>query len=255
MRWSGKTGTALCKFEDILMNSSQKERYNRHIILPQIGETGQEKLLGAKVLVVGAGGLGAPILQYLTAAGVGTIGIVDADTVSLSNLQRQVLYRKHQIDSGKAQIAKETLQQLNGDVTFRTYPFFLDDGNAVEIISEYDMVVGATDNFDSRQCIDKVTRQLGKPFIHGAIGEFEGQVCVFNYNGGPSFSDLFPDMPGESDLPKGVMGVLPGIIGSLQACEVLKIILGKGNILSGKLLTYDALEATMNVFKLDESIL
>jgi molybdopterin/thiamine biosynthesis adenylyltransferase len=232
------------------MNSSQKERYNRHIILPQIGEVGQEKMLLARVLVVGAGGLGAPVLQYLTAAGVGTIGIMDADTVSLSNLQRQVLYREHQVGKGKAQIAKETLEQLNRDVKFHTYPFFLDDDNALEIITNYDMVVGATDNFDSRQCIDRATRQLEKPFIHGAIGEFEGQVSVFNYRGGPSFSDLFGERPADSDLPKGVMGVLPGIIGSLQAAEVLKIILGKGNVLSGQLLTYNALETTMNVFNL-----
>jgi molybdopterin/thiamine biosynthesis adenylyltransferase len=205
------------------------------------------------VLVVGAGGLGAPVLQYLTAAGVGTIGIMDADTVSLSNLQRQVLYREHQVGAEKARTAKETLVQLNGDVTFHTYPFFLDNENSAEIISQYDMVVGATDNYDSRQCIDTATRQLGKPFIHGAIGEFQGQVSVFNYNGGPSFSDLFPDKPDESNLPKGVMGVLPGIIGSLQACEVLKIILGQGNVLSGKLLTYNALEADMNIFNLTKT--
>lgn len=235
------------------MNSSQKERYNRHILLPQIGEVGQEKLLTAKVLVVGAGGLGTPILQYLTAAGVGTIGIVDADTVSLSNLQRQVLYREHQIGQPKAQTAKEILEELNSDVTFHTYPFFLNDDNAAGIVSDYDMVVGATDNYDSRLCIDKATKKAGKPFIHGAIGEFQGQVSVFNYDGSGSFSYLFPDKPGESDLPKGVMGILPGIIGSLQACEVLKIILGKGNVLSGKLLVYSALDATMEIFNLNKS--
>ena len=232
------------------MNSLQQERYNRHLILPQIGEVGQGKILKAKVLVVGAGGLGAPVLQYLTAAGTGTIGIVDADIVSISNLQRQVLYREHQVGWPKARTAKETLEQLNSEVTFNIYPLFLTDDNAMEIISEYDMVVGATDNYDSRLCIDTATKKLGKPFIHGAIGEFQGQVSVFNYKGGGSFSDLFPDKPGASDLPKGVMGVLPGIIGSLQACEVLKIILGKGNVLSGKLLTYNALEATMETFNL-----
>lgn len=232
------------------MDYSQKERYNRHLILPQIGKVGQEKLLKSSVLVVGAGGLGAPVLQYLTAAGVGTIGIMDADTVSMSNLQRQVLYREDQVGNAKAQTAKETLEQLNSDVTFHTYPFFLTDENAAGIISQYDMVVGATDNFDSRQCIDTATRQLGKPFIHGAIGEFEGQVSVFNYNGGPSFSDLFPDKPEVSDLPKGVLGVLPGIIGSLQACEVLKIVLGQGNVLSGKLLVYNVLYASMDIFNL-----
>lgn len=230
------------------MEAIQKERYNRQIMLPRIGETGQESLLGAKVLVVGAGGLGAPVLQYLTAAGVGTIGIADADTISLSNLQRQVLFREHQVGMGKAAIAKETLQYLNGDVNIHSYPFFLDESNADELVSQHDIVVGATDNFASRVSIDRATKQHGKPFVHGAIGEFQGQVSVFNYKGGPSFSDVFPDLPGESGRTAGVLGVLPGIIGSLQACEVVKIILDTGDILSGKLLTYDALSNTMNVF-------
>jgi molybdopterin/thiamine biosynthesis adenylyltransferase len=232
------------------MNTIQKERYNRHILLSQIGEAGQEKLLHARVLVVGAGGLGAPVLQYLTAAGIGTIGIVDADTVSLSNLQRQVLYREHQVGMFKADIAKETLGLLNSDVTIHNYPFWLHANNASEIIADYDMVVGATDNISSRRCINEATRKPGKPFIHGAIGEFEGQVSVFNYKNGPSYSDLFSDVPDESEMPIGVMGILPGIIGSLQACEVIKIILEKGNILSGKLLIFNALSTTMHTFEI-----
>jgi molybdopterin/thiamine biosynthesis adenylyltransferase len=235
------------------MNTKQKERYNRHIILPQIGETGQEKILRAKVLVIGAGGLAAPILQYLTAAGTGTIGIMDADKVSLSNLQRQVLFRENQVGLGKTEKAKETLEILNGDVKIETYPFSLDSNNATRIINHYDIVIGATDNFSSRRHIDAATQQQGKPFVHGAIGEFEGQVSVLNYNGGPSFAGLFPNTHDESVLPLGVMGVLPGIIGSIQACEALKIILEIGNILSGKLLIYNALENTINILELDPS--
>lgn len=229
------------------MDNLQKERYNRHIILSEIGEDGQKKLLNAKVLVVGAGGLGAPVLQYLVAAGVGHIGIADADTVSCSNLQRQVLYRENQIGLPKVEQAKQTLNQLNSDVKISTYPFIIDDLNAEKIISEYDIVVGATDNFISRKCIDKVTKKQNKAFVHASIGEFEGQVSVFNYKNGPSYFDLFPDTPEESALPLGVLGVLPGIIGSMQACETLKIILDIGEVLSGKLLIYNTLTHQLNV--------
>ncbi len=229
------------------MNDLQKERYNRHLILPQIGEEGQNKLLNAKVLVVGAGGLGSPVLQYLVAAGIGSIGIVDQDVVSLSNLQRQILYREDQIGVSKAEKAKETLLQLNSDVQIQTYPVMLDKSNANRIIANYDIVVGATDNFASRKCIDQVTKEQGKAFVHASIGEFEGQVSVFNYNNGPSYSDLYSETPNESALPIGVMGVLPGIIGSMQACEVIKIVIGEGEVLSGRLLVYDALAANCNV--------
>jgi len=232
------------------MNETQKERYNRHIIVPQIGSEGQEKLLKAKVLVVGAGGLGAPILQYLTAAGIGTIGIVDADVVSLSNLQRQILYREDEVGKPKAEIAHSTLSKLNSDVNIITYPFMLSDENAVDIIGAYDIVIGATDNFASRVCIDKETKKQGKPFINGSICEFEGQISVFNYKGGMSYTDLYPDLPDESSLPKGVMGVLPGIIGSMQACEAIKIIIQQGDILANKLLVYNALNTSIQVLKL-----
>ncbi len=229
------------------MNVEQKDRYNRHIILPQIGEDGQRRLLNAKVLVVGAGGLGAPILLYLTAAGVGSIGIVDADRVNVSNLQRQVLFRQNQIGESKAEKSQETLKQLNSDVKIDTFECMLDESNAEEIISKYDIIVGATDNFVSRKCIDTVTKSQGKPFVHGSIGEFEGQVSVFNYQNGPSYSDLFSETPEESTLPLGVMGVLPGIIGTMQAAEVVKIIVGAGKVLSGKLLVYNALDVSCNV--------
>ena len=225
------------------MNIKSKERYHRHLILPQVGEEGQQKLSGAKVLVVGSGGLGCPVLLYLVAAGIGRIGIVDKDVVSLSNLQRQVLFNEGQLGKSKVEKSKELLQKLNSDVALETFPVMLDGSNAHSIIENYDIVVGATDNFASRICIDQVTKELEKPFVHGSIEEFQGQVSVFNYNGGPSYSDLFPDRPEESSLPIGVMGALPGIIGSIMACEVIKIILHQGNILSGKLLVYDVLEA------------
>ncbi len=229
------------------MNHHQKERYNRHIVLPQIGMEGQKKLQAAKVLVVGAGGLGTPILQYLTGAGVGTLGIVDPDKVSLSNLQRQVLYNESQVGQGKASKAKEVLEKLNSEVTINAYEAVFDEKNAEELISSYDVIVGATDNFASRKCIDTYTKKLGKPFVHGSIGEFEGQVTVFNYKGGMAYSDLFPDTPEEEGMPIGVMGVLPGIIGSIQAAETIKIIVGKGQVLAGRILVYDAMEARIEI--------
>jgi molybdopterin/thiamine biosynthesis adenylyltransferase len=231
-----------------------KERYNRHIILPEIGEEGQQKLEKASVLVVGAGGLGAPILQYLVAAGIGRIGIVDADIVSLSNLQRQILYREQDLGLSKVQQAKATLQGLNAACQIDTYNVLLDEFNAEELIARYDIVVGATDSFASRLLIDKHTKNQRKPFVHGSICAFSGQVSVFNFDGGPSYTDLFPDTPQETMLPLGVMGVLPGIIGSMQACEVLKIILGIGDVLSGKLLLYDALKVKSEVISFGFSV-
>lgn len=232
------------------MNTQQTERYKRHLILSEIGEEGQQKLLDARVLVVGAGGLGAPILQYLVAAGVGHIGIVDADEVSLSNLQRQILYRESDLGLRKADKAKETLSQLNSDVDITTYPVMLAADNAEDIISAYDIVVGATDNFESRQLIDTITKKQAKAFVHASIGEFEGQVAVFNYQGAMSYQDLFPEMPNTQELPLGVIGVLPGIIGSLQAAEVIKIICGIGDVLSNSLLIYNALTCEMQVISL-----
>lgn len=232
------------------MNNTQKERYSRHLMLQEIGEEGQQKLLDARLLVVGAGGLGAPVLQYLVAAGIGHIGIVDADVVSLSNLQRQILYREADVDISKAEIANETLSQLNSDVEIRTYPTMLTAENAEDIISAYDIVVGATDNFESRILIDNFTKVQGKPFVHASIGEFEGQVAVFNYNGGIAYQDLFSVPAANANLPIGVMGVLPGVIGSLQATEVIKIVCEIGEVLTNKLMIYNALTCEMQVVKM-----
>ncbi len=234
------------------MNEQQQQRYSRHLILKEIGVRGQEKLLNARVLVVGAGGLGAPVLQYLAAAGVGHIGIVDADVVSLSNLQRQVLYKEEDLGRPKAEKAKEALLALNSDVEIKTYPVMLSEKNAEAIILAYDIIVGASDNFESRILMDNITRVHQKPFVHASIGEFEGQVAVFNYNGSISYQDLFGTELKETCHSQGVMGVLPGIIGSLQATEVVKIICGIGEVLANKLLIYDALNCEMQVVKMGE---
>ena len=228
----------------IALNSLQKEKYSRHISLPEVGEGGQLKLRNAKVLVVGAGGLGSPVLYYLAAAGVGTIGIVDDDVVSLSNLQRQILYKEEQCGKSKAEIAKKELIALNSDISINVYPERLTEINAGGIIDKYDIVVGATDNFESRLIINSVTKALNIPFVHGSIEEFEGQVSVFNFKQGPDYTMLYPDTPEEDSLPIGVLGILPGVIGSLQACEVIKIITGLGDVLSGRLLIYNALKVS-----------
>lgn len=229
-----------------MMNTYQREKYNRHIILPEFGEAAQEKLFNSKVLVVGAGGLGAPVLYYLVAAGIGTIGIVDQDKVSLSNLQRQILYKENQCGESKVAHAKENLLGINPNANIQTFELMLTEENGEEIMLEYDIVVGATDNFESRFIIDKYSKKLGIPFIHGSICEFQGQLSVFNYKNGPSYVDLFSDTPGEA-LPLGVMGVLPGVIGSMQAIEVIKIVTGLGEVMSGKLLIYDALTANQTI--------
>jgi len=229
----------------MFLTDHEKERYHRHLIIPEIGEEGQIKIKNAKVLVVGAGGLGSPVLQYLAAAGVGTIGIVDADEVSISNLQRQILYHEAEVGLSKAETAAQKLGKQNSNVHFNVYPYFLVEENGTQIIAEYDVVLGCTDNFPSRYLIDEVCKENGIPYVHGSIAEFEGQVAVFNYRGGPSYRSIFPEIPDGSDLPLGVIGVLPGIIGSMQTCEALKIITGTGQVLSGKLLIYDALQASL----------
>ena len=232
-------------------------RYSRHIALSEIGQAGQNKLLNAKVLVIGAGGLGCPILQYLAAAGVGNIGIVDFDTIELSNLQRQVLFGSASIGLNKAEAAKTRLQDLNNTISITAYPKKLTHQNSLSLFKNYDIIVDGTDNFETRYLINDAAIITNKPVVFGAIYKFEGQVSVFNYKAGPSYRCLFSNQQEKEqsghceDL--GVLGVLPGIIGSMQANEVLKIILEIGNILSGKLLIYNALNFQTSVIKINKS--
>tara|TARA_B100000809_G_C15140550_1_gene533023 strand:- start:12484 stop:13587 length:1104 start_codon:yes stop_codon:yes gene_type:complete len=240
---------------------SEKNRYSRHISLEQVGLSGQEKLKAAKVIVVGAGGLGCPILQYLTAAGVGTIGIIDFDEVDETNLQRQVLFTVNDIGTNKAIAAEQRLKQLNPNVNFNVYTDKLTTQNALSIFTAYDIIVDGTDNFSTRYLINDASLITDKPLVYGAIYKFEGQVTVFNYKKGPSYRCLFPEPPKAGSVPNcsdvGVIGVLPGLIGTQQANEVLKLILEIGTPLSGKLLTYNALDnssLTLNVNRSESEI-
>jgi len=230
------------------LTNKEKNRYSRHILLDKVGLEGQEKLKAAKVLVIGAGGLGCPVLQYLTAAGVGTIGVIDFDVIDESNLQRQVLFTTADVGKLKVEVAKERLSKQNPFVELEVYPEKLTTKNALKIFSKYDMVVDGTDNFSTRYLVNDACIITGKPLVYGAIYKFEGQVAVFNYEGGSSYRCLFPEPPKAGSVPScsdvGVIGVLPGLIGTQQANEVIKIIIGIGTPLSGKLQTYNALENT-----------
>lgn len=230
------------------LSNQDRIRYSRHILLDDVGEIGQQKLKEAKVLVVGVGGLGAPILQYLAASGVGSIGIVDYDVVEESNLQRQILFGINDIGKSKVVVAKNKLLSNNPLISIAEYNFQLTNRNAIDLIEHYDIIVDGTDNFSTRYLINDACVILGKPFISGAIYKFEGQVSVFNLNDGPTYRCLYPTPPLSDEVPScseiGVIGVLPGIIGMLQAMEVIKLILGKGINLRGKLLMYDALNVS-----------
>jgi len=237
------------------------QRYARHFALPEIGMEGQTKLKNSSVLVIGAGGLGAPILLYLTAAGVGTIGIVDFDKVDITNLQRQILYDINDIGQSKSLKAKEKLLKLNPEIEIKTYELLLSSENALDIIKDYDIIIDGTDNFQTRYLVNDACVLLNKVNIYGSIFRFEGQVSVFNYNDGkeygPTYRDLYPTPPDPSTVPNcaegGVLGVLPGIIGSFQANEAIKIITNTGSVLSGKLVLFDSLSMqmrTINISKL-----
>ncbi|MFW5658233.1 MAG: HesA/MoeB/ThiF family protein [Bacteroidota bacterium] len=233
-----------------ILTNQEIRRYHKQIILPEIGIEGQEKIKQSSVLVIGAGGLGTPVLQYLAAAGVGTIGISDNDLVDETNLQRQVLYGSNDLGKQKAIISREKLRQLNHMNNYMIHNIFLSGENINTICSDYDVIIDATDNFESRFRVADICRHISKPIVYGAIYKYEGQVTVFNYNEGPGIRDLFPDLPGREQIPEnndtGVLGVLPGIIGTLQAAEALKIITGIGHVLSGKLLMINLLKG---VFK------
>ncbi|MBD2751319.1 molybdopterin-synthase adenylyltransferase MoeB [Spirosoma validum] len=237
---------------------SEKQRYQKHLNLPEIGAQGQLRLKNARVLVVGAGGLGCPVLLYLTAAGVGQIGVIDPDVVDMSNLQRQVIYTTDEVGKPKAKIAVNHLKKLNPEINFDTYTMALDISNARAIIDEYDVVVDCTDNFKVRYLVNDVCVTLGKPFVYGAIHRFEGQVAVLNADladgrKGPTYRCLFPEYPNEMEIPNcsvtGVLGVLPGVIGTYQANEVIKLITGIGQSLNEQLLMVDLLAMTQQKIK------
>ncbi|MGO4920440.1 ThiF family adenylyltransferase [Maribacter spongiicola] len=222
-----------------------QDRYQRQITLAGFGTEGQRKLSQAKVLVVGAGGLGVPVLTYLNAMGVGTLGIVDADVVSLSNLHRQVLFTEDMVGIPKVIAAKNQLAAQNSSTQIHTHQTFLSVANALDIIKNYDIVIDATDNFPARYLINDACVIANKPFVYGALHSFEGQVSVFNYKGGPTYRCLFPSIPAADAVPNcnenGVLGILPGIVGNFQALEVVKIIAEMGEVLSGVLLLFDTL--------------
>lgn len=230
-----------------------QERYRRQTILKGFGQEGQQKLAEAKVLVVGAGGLGVPVLTYLNAMGVGKIGIMDNDVVSVTNLHRQVLYTQNDIGQSKVIAAFGKLKAQNSDTDVIVYNTLLTTENALEIIADYDVVVDTSDNFPTRYLVNDACVLLKKPFVYGALHGYEGQVSVFNYNGGPTYRCLFPNMPKEDEVPNcnehGVLGIIPGIIGNLQALEAIKVITGIGETLSGKLLIFDGLQQSYQKIK------
>ncbi|MDO6674803.1 HesA/MoeB/ThiF family protein [Tenacibaculum sp. 1_MG-2023] len=241
------------------MNLSQEEQkqYNRHLILDKIGEEGQLKLKQAKILVIGAGGLGCPVLQYLTAAGVGTIGIIDDDVVDQSNLQRQILYTIDDIGKSKAATAANRLSKLNPFVQFNVYKEKLTNKNAISLFQQYDVIVDGSDNFATRYLTNDAAVLTQTPLVYGAIFKFEGQVSVFNYEGSATYRCLYPTPPKPEESPNcseiGVIGVLPGVIGSLQANEAIKIICVIGEVLANKLLMYDTLSMRQMILKFEKT--
>ena len=240
-----------------MFSNEQLERYSRHIILKEIGVKGQQKLLDAKVLIIGAGGLGAPAALYLAAAGVGTIGIVDADEVDLSNLQRQVIHSTNDIGKAKVKSAKESMEAINPDVKVNTYRKFVDSSNIMDLIKDYDFVIDGTDNFPAKFLINDACVMAKKPFSHAGIIRFKGQLMTYVPGEGPCYRCVFKNPPPKDAVPTckqaGVVGAMGGVIGSLQAMEAIKYIIGKGELLTGKLLTYDALKMEFRTIKLPDN--
>ncbi len=229
-----------------------QERYSRHTMLPQIGEEGQQRLHEASVLLVGVGGLGSPIALYLAAAGVGRIGLVDGDVVSESNLQRQVLYRESEVGLPKVKCAAKRLKELNSKLIVDKYQMLFDEHSAHDLVSKYDIVVDGCDNFATRYLMDDTCADLGKPYVYGSIGEFHGQASLFNFEGGMRYSDLYPDREALTSRPKtvmGVMGVVPGLIGCVEAAEVVKVVTGCGTTLRNRLFTIDLLTMQSNTLE------
>jgi molybdopterin/thiamine biosynthesis adenylyltransferase/rhodanese-related sulfurtransferase len=240
--------------DEIQLTKDDYERYSRHLILPEVGLEGQKRLKAASVLCIGTGGLGAPLLLYLAAAGIGRIGIVDFDIVDTSNLQRQVIHGTSWVGKPKIESAKNRIHEINPHCQVDLYETRLSSENALDIIKPYDIVVDGTDNFPTRYLVNDACVLLDKPNVYGSIFRFEGQATVFNYEGGPNYRDLYPEPPPPGMVPScaegGVLGILPGIIGLIQATETIKIILGKGETLSGRLMLYDALNMKFRELKL-----
>jgi adenylyltransferase/sulfurtransferase len=236
------------------LRADQYERYKRHLTLPEIGVRGQQALLEARVLVVGAGGLGCPLAQYLAAAGVGTLGIVDFDVVDASNLQRQILYGTADVGRPKVEVAAERIAALNPDVRVEAHPLHLSSENALEVMRDYDVVVDGTDNFPTRYLTNDACVLLGRPNVHGSIFRFDGQATVFDAGRGPCYRCLYPEPPPPGLVPScaegGVLGVLPGLIAIIQATETVKLITGVGEPLIGRLLQYSALDMSFTEFRL-----
>ncbi|MEH2239506.1 molybdopterin-synthase adenylyltransferase MoeB [Nostoc sp.] len=240
--------------DEIQLTKDDYERYSRHLILPEVGLEGQKRLKAASVLCIGTGGLGSPLLLYLAAAGIGRIGILDFDVVDTSNLQRQVIHGTSWVGKPKIESAKNRIHEINPYCQVDLYETRLSSENALEILQPYDIVVDGTDNFPTRYLVNDACVLLNKPNVYGSILRFEGQASVFNYEGGPNYRDLFPEPPPPGMVPScaegGVLGILPGIIGLIQATETVKIILGQGNTLSGRLLLYNALDMKFRELKL-----
>ena len=231
------------------LTPADKARYARHLTLPQIGEAGQAQLKASRVFAVGAGGLGSPALLYLAAAGVGHLTIIDDDTIERSNLQRQILHADEDVGASKAESAMQRLKQLNPSITIDVHSIRLTSENALNLLAGHDIVIDGTDNIPTRYLVSDACEMLDIPWVYGSIYQFEGQVSVFNLNGGPNYRDLFPTPPPPEAVPSceegGVLGVLPGVVGSIQATEAIKVLLGIGEPLRGRLLVYDALEMSM----------
>jgi len=240
--------------DEVQLTKEEYERYSRHLILPEVGIDGQKRLKAASVLCIGTGGLGSPLLLYLAAAGIGRIGIVDFDIVDRSNLQRQVIHSTSGVGKPKIQSAKERILEINPSCRVDLYETRLSSENALDIAKPYDVVVDGTDNFPTRYLVNDACVLLGKPNVYGSIFRFEGQATVFNYEGGPNYRDLYPEPPPPGLVPScaegGVLGILPGVVGVIQATETVKIILGVGETLSGRLLLYNALTMSFRELKL-----
>ena len=228
------------------MTEEQQARYARHLVLKDIGEAGQDKLLNSSVLIIGTGGLGSPVAMYLAAAGVGTLGLADADTVDFSNLQRQIIHQTKDVGKKKSESPKETIQKFNPDVKVNTYPFFVDESNLQDIIADYDFVIDATDNFEAKFLINDACVLAEKPFCHGGILRLAGQIMTYVPGRGACYRCMFKDPPPEGAVPNGkqagVLGAVAGTIGTLQAVEAIKYLVGCGQLLTGRLLSYDALK-------------